>query len=225
MHPTASSLQLPTFNFQFMMMAMEEFDSHTEHAQEQAHEAAHESREKWITGVALTAAILAALAAITSMISGHHEHEAMMEQIQSSDTWSRYQAKKIKTLLRVDQIENLESAGRETPARLRKSVADAEKEEQKIFDEATEKSDSSRAHDRLHTFFGSAVTLFQVAIAVSAVSALTRRRSFWFVGISLGVVAMGFLCAGLLVQYRVVGHSGPEIRASAPQSAEAPVAK
>ena len=63
---------------------MEEFDSHTEHAQEQAHEAAHESRERWITGVALTAAILAALAAVTSLLSGHHEHESMNEQLKAN---------------------------------------------------------------------------------------------------------------------------------------------
>src|SRR3989442_265063 len=101
---------------------MEEFDSHTEHAHEQAHEAAHESREKWITGVALTAAILAALAAITSLLSGHHEHESMMLQMKTSDTWSEYQAKKIKTLLREDQIENIKNTGDLSDAVVKKKL-------------------------------------------------------------------------------------------------------
>jgi hypothetical protein len=42
---------------------------------------------------------------------------------------------------------------------------------------------------------------FQVAIAVSAISALTRRRAFWFVGIGLGVAATAFFVAAFLPMY------------------------
>src|ERR1700712_5745257 len=118
---------------------MEEFDSHTEHASEQAHEAAHESREQWITGVALTAAILAAFAAINSMLSGHHEHEAMMEQMQATDEWSYYQAKGIKTIIRENHIEDLQNAGEKVPERLKQKVEESRKDQREIRARAEER--------------------------------------------------------------------------------------
>lgn len=188
---------------------MEEFDSHTEHAQEQAHEAAHHAGG-WITGVALTAALLAALAAVSSLISSHHEHEAMIEQIRASDKWSEYQAKRIKSLIREERIENLESslgradsagADKHAPAQIAalKKKLDASKPDQAtVMNEATELESSSRFHDSLHVFFGSSVTLLQVAIAVAAIAALTRKRAYWFVGMALGAIALGFFTAGTL---------------------------
>jgi hypothetical protein len=180
---------------------MEEFDSHAEHAHEQAHEAAHEAREKWVTGVALTAAILAALAAITSLLSGHHEHEAMLEQVQAADQWSYYQAKRIKTLLRQQHLDDIAESGKTVPAKLRQKVAEAIQQQEPTRKAAEELQIESKFHDRLHMIFAGAVTLFQVAIAVAAISALTRRRDFWFVGIALGAAAFAFLAYGL-VQWR-----------------------
>ncbi|MDB5302561.1 MAG: hypothetical protein JWM97_110, partial [Phycisphaerales bacterium] len=48
--------------------------------------------------------------------------------------------------------------------------------------------------------------LFQVAIAVAAISALTRRRVFWFVGIALGLAAVGFLVHGLMIWAPTLSH-------------------
>jgi hypothetical protein len=189
---------------------MEEFDSHTEHATEQAHEAAHESRERWITGVALTAARLAALAAITSMLAGHHEHEAMMQQLEAADQWNFYQAKGIKGQLREVRLEGYRRSGETPPAELAKTGTDYKAEQSKIKQEAEAIEASAGFHDHLHTFFATAVTLFQVAIAVSAISALTRRRAFWLVGIGLGVLALGALTAGLLVSGGIVGDHPPD---------------
>jgi hypothetical protein len=178
---------------------MEEFDSHSEHAQEQAHEAAHESRERWITGVALTAALLAALAAVTSMLSGHHEHESMIQQLEANDKWAYYQAKGVKTILREAQLEDRNDSGSPAYKALQDKIKDSKKKQADTRKEAEEMQEESKFHDHLHMMLAGGVTLFQVAIAVSAIAALTRRRAYWIVGIGLGTVAAGFLAAALLV--------------------------
>lgn len=185
---------------------MEEFDSHTEHAQEQAHEAAHEARESWVMGVALTAAILAALAAVTSLLSGHHEHEAMVEQLQASDQWNYYQAKGIKAAILEQRMENEQLNGQQPPAAQAKKLEGYKRDQEEIKAKANEAQESSKLHDRIHITFAGGVTLFQVAIAVAAISALTRRRVFWFVGIALGVVAIGFLASGLITWSASLAH-------------------
>jgi len=83
-----------------------------EQTQEDLVHHAHGSSEKWVLGVALTAAFLAVLAAITSLIAEHHADEAMILQIQSSDQWNYYQAKGIKANLLDTKTEILSALGK-----------------------------------------------------------------------------------------------------------------
>src|SRR5437763_16618012 len=75
---------------------MEEAEVPLEHLHEQIHHHAEHGGAAWISGVALSTAILAVLAAIAGLFSGNHANEAMMAQIEASDKWSYYQAKSIK---------------------------------------------------------------------------------------------------------------------------------
>jgi len=61
-----------------------EEENPVEKAHEDLHEKAEHSREPWIGRVALTAALLAGIAAIASSLSGHHESEGILEQIKAS---------------------------------------------------------------------------------------------------------------------------------------------
>jgi hypothetical protein len=49
-----------------------------------------------------------------------------------------------------------------------------------------------------HVVLARGVTGFQVAIALSAISVLSRRKAVWFASLALGVIGTGFLIQGLL---------------------------
>ena len=83
-----------------------------EQSQEEIAHHTHGTTEGWILGVALTAAILAACAAIASLLAEHNANEAMIEQIQSSDQWSYYQAKGIKANVLAMKIELRQGLGK-----------------------------------------------------------------------------------------------------------------
>ena len=178
---------------------MEELEHPQEHVQEQINERAEESRERWISGVALTAAILAALAAVANLLSGHHEHEAMMDQLQASDQWGYYQAKGIKAAILEGRIEGQTARGEPIPPSMHEKLESYREDQKKIAETANERQAASGAHDLHHMILARGVTLFQVAIAVSAISALTRRSAFWYVGIALGLAGVGFLIQGLII--------------------------
>ena len=86
---------------------MEEIEVPTDHLHEKMHERAEESRERWIMMVALTAAMLAVLAAVSALMAGHHANEATIEQIKASDQWAYYQAKGIKSSVLESKAEIL----------------------------------------------------------------------------------------------------------------------
>jgi hypothetical protein len=175
---------------------MEDPEVPTEHLHEDMeHHAAH-SKAPWTMGVALSSALLAGLAAVCSLLAGHHANEAMVDQIRSSDKWAYYQAKGIKSAVLSSKIEIIEAEGKPVSAKDRQKILDYKKDQDDITGEATELEHSAEAHLKVHVVFARAVTLFQIAIAVGAIAALTNRKPFWYLSMAFGAVGIYFLVAG-----------------------------
>ena len=170
-----------------------------EQSQEEIAHHAHQTTEKWVMGVALTAALLAVLAAVTALLAEHHANEAMLDQIRSSDKWAFYQAKSIKANLFTTRIELLKALGKTVDEKDLSKVEEYRTGQETVREEAEEKERASETHLRHHTILSRSVTLFQVGIAVAAISVLTRRKSFWFASLAFGVVGVVQLLWGILV--------------------------
>jgi hypothetical protein len=177
---------------------MEEIEVPTEKLHEEMVEHAQHAKDKWISQVALSSALIAVFAAIAALMAGHHSNEAMIEQIKSSDKWNYYQAKGIKSSLLNAKIEILTEMGKTAKDSDREKSADYKKEQEEISKQAKEKEEASEKHLITHEIFAKAVTFFQVAIAVSAISVLMRRRRFWFVSLAFGLGGLIFFLQALL---------------------------
>ena len=175
---------------------MEEIEVPTEHLHEQLQEIALQSEENWILKVALTAALLAVFAAITALFAGHHSNEAMIEQIKSSDQWAYYQAKGIKSAVLESKMEMLGSLGKETSAKDAEKVIAYKDEQKEIEKKAKEFGELSEQHLATHKILANGVTIFQISIAICAISALTRRKLLWYGSMVLGLAGMIFLAMG-----------------------------
>jgi hypothetical protein len=68
-----------------------------------------------------------------------------------------------------------------------------EKEQEQIKSEAERKEAAAKSNFHQHEVFARGVTMFQIAIAIAAISALTRRRKFWIVSLLFGGVGCVFL--------------------------------
>jgi hypothetical protein len=168
---------------------MEESEIPLEHLHEEIHHSAEHSGERWISWVALSTAILAVLAAIAGLLSGRYVNEAMMNQIEASDQWNYYQAKGIKAAV-LDAKMSLSGAPDESDQSKRDRY---EKEQEKIKSEAEQKEAAAKSNFHKHEVFARGVTMFQIAIAIAAISALTRKRRFWIVSLLFGAVGCAFL--------------------------------
>ncbi len=173
----------------------------TEHLHEEIHHHATHGQAKapWTMGVALSSALLAGLAAVSSLFAGHYANEAMIEQIQSSDQWAFFQAKGIKAAVLGSKLELLEAEGRPVSDKDRAKLAEYKKEQEEISAEAKRKQHTSEAHLHKHEVLARGVTLFQIAIAIGAIAALTSRRPFWFVSLAFGAIGGWFFIQGWLV--------------------------
>jgi hypothetical protein len=174
---------------------MEEAEVPTEQLHETLQEKAHETHggdhhgASWIAAAALSSALLAVLAAVSALLSGHHANEAMVDQMQATDTWAYYQAKGIKASVLRTKDETLVALGKEAPAEDEQHVAKYEAEQTEIERQAREKESSSAEHLRHHNALARVVTLYQVGIAIAAIAVISRKRALWFFSLLMGLVA------------------------------------
>ncbi|WP_378950680.1 DUF4337 domain-containing protein [Mesorhizobium sp. ANAO-SY3R2] len=182
------------------------------------HEAIHEEVEKeggtFLRTIALTTALFAALAAVSSLLAGSSVNEALalkteatQLQAQASDQWAYYQAKGIKAVVLESQMALLTSSGKSVSSDLGKNIARYKDEQQEAQQKAQEfehqRDEKGTDADLLihrHHFFAYAVAMLQVAIALGAVAALTRNRFVWLASTALGLVGAAiFLWAVLAI--------------------------
>ena len=189
---------------------MEEAEVPMEHLHEKIEEAADESSHgesaekgggmlsNWIGRVALTTAIISVLSAITSLMAGHNESEAMLEQIKASDQWSYYQAKGIKSEIYAATNKILVANGKE-PAKADEAKIEKYKEDQaEIKKDADNETKMSEDHLHRHVILARGNTIFQIAIAMAAIGILTRQKLLWYLSMGLACVGMFFLVQGLI---------------------------
>jgi hypothetical protein len=172
---------------------------------ESLHEAVHEelAREggRFLKQIALTTAVLAALASIASLKAGATVNEALALktdatrlQTEASDQWAYYQAKGVKAAVQEAARSAWLAAGKEPPPDHQAKIKRYEEEQKEIASKAREKEKEAEekqreAEDLLHRHhaFANTVALFQISIALGAVAALTRTRMVWLASLVLGL--------------------------------------
>jgi hypothetical protein len=174
---------------------MEEIEVPLEQSHEQIHEHSHEGG--WMGKVALSTAMIAVIAAISALMAGHHSNEALISQIQSSDNWSYYQAKGIKSSILSAKNDLIVELGKKPKESDLEKAAEYKKEQEEISEKAKEKEHESEHHLKSHVILAKSVTLFQISIAISAIAVLTRRIRFWYLSLGVASVGVFFFLQGL----------------------------
>lgn len=189
----------------------EEQDIELKELQEHVEEAHHHATHPWTKYIALTTSGLAAFAAIGALKSGSMVNEVMIEQLKASDTWNQYQADRQKSHLYLIAANSIADSGQSSKAtleggkpaskRLEEYLAQVEHEKSKTDElqkTAKELEKSSRERMEIHERFSYSVALLQVAIALGAVSALTRNRWVWYGSMATGLAGIVYFVLGFM---------------------------
>jgi hypothetical protein len=180
---------------------LEESNKHAEEA---------DARAGWIVYLSLSTALIAVLAAISSLESGAYsndalllKNEALLAQTKAADQWAYYQAKSVKGTIYSSQAAQLLTSNPELAAKAQKEAERYAKEEQEISTTANElekkvAEDSEHSSESMehHHRFAYAVTMFQISIALAAVAALSRQRAVWYGGLLVAVVGLVYFVDG-----------------------------
>ena len=163
------------------------------------------------TLIAITTLFLAVCATLASFKAGGYSTKMVLAQNQSSDQWAYYQAKSIKANLYQIQRERLQLEFDTLPADAAASKRSAYQAKLDEYSSKIKKYDSEKeqiqqaAHDleakrddaqRHGHPMGVAVIFLQIAILLSSVAGLFKRRELWFCALPLGALGMVFFANG-----------------------------
>jgi hypothetical protein len=175
------------------------------------HEERTDARGNEMTVSAVTAAVLAVLAAFGSLLSGHAVNQAILEQTKATDQWAYYQAKSTKghvylvggeiiKALSVTQNATGIASDPRAPV-LQHFHAETERydrEKEEVKKEAEHLEAESQHEFHKHHRFALGIACFQVGIVLASVSILVRIRAIYYLSVVAGAGGLIWVIMGLL---------------------------
>ena len=163
-----------------------------------------QKNDNWLKGIALTTAILAVFAAITTLYLGKYSSRAILSQGLETNQWSYFQSKSIKqhtyeiqkqklALERLAQPQMPKAAAEKYDA----AIADYEKNINRYDKEKNEIKAIAEKHAKVKEDaqlrggnFGYSLIFLQIGIMLSSVAALSRQKYLWYIGL---IVTSGWI--------------------------------
>jgi hypothetical protein len=186
-------------------MSGQGFHVHGPHDHEVEHVAQH-GGDSFTSKLAVLTAVLSTVGAIFGYMGGHSQNSALLfknessiQKTAASNQWNYYQAKSNKQNLA--ELSVVLTQG-EAQQKFKQEVEryQAEKKEIKIEAEkleaaAAKANEKSELEMHVHERWAMATTLLQIAIALSAITLLTRKR--WMLGGVYGATAAGLVVGAM----------------------------
>ncbi|HEY5309994.1 MAG TPA: DUF4337 domain-containing protein [Casimicrobiaceae bacterium] len=183
---------------------LEGFHVHGPHDHEVEHAAQH--GDPFAGRIAVMTAIFATIGAMFGYMGGAtqnaallYKNEAAIRRAEASDQWNFYQAKSSKQ--NIAELGSTLTTG-DAQAKYLKEVERYKKEKEEIMPEAKKLENASReaelaseASMHVHHRWAQATTFIQIAIALAAITILTRNKGLQYVsyGVATLAVAIGIL--------------------------------
>jgi hypothetical protein len=184
------------------------FHVHGPHDHELEHAAEHGTGDSFSGRIAVTTAVLATIGALfsyqggaTQANAGLAKNNAAIKKTEAANQWNYYQAKSTKQNLAELGIQlappNKQERFQQSIDRYKEEKEGIKKTAEKFETESTEWDKHSDEQMHLHHRWAQATTLLQIAIALSAIALLTRKKWLQWgvyglstVGIVVGVMAL-----------------------------------
>ena len=174
-----------------------------------------EKRDKWLNFLALTTVIIALGATMSTLSVGKFSNRGILKQTQASNQWAYYQAKSIKTYLYELQKEKLETDLKLSPnieegvrneyeQRIKNYGEQIRRYEQEKIDIQGQAKSLEKERDQamVHSQqFGLAVIFLQLAILMSSIASLMRKKLMWVVGLMVGLLGFLYFANGYLLLF------------------------
>lgn len=178
----------------------EEVQEMREHA-----EGAH--RDPSLLPVSFSMSVLAVLVAVVTLLAHRAHTHTVVAQIKATDTWSEYQAVNtrrhtydmFRIFLEITPPKDPKRADQERE-RFRQQVEQYDNRRKELRTQAEELESEVRNEEHRADRFDFGEALLEVALVITSITLLTRRRAFWYFGIVVAVAGIAVALTGELLK-------------------------
>ena len=175
---------------------------------------AEEKKEPWLNYLALATVILAVCATLSTFKGGGFSTRSVLSQTHAANQWAYYQAKSIKGYLYELQKEKMElelkALGPKGPSSMveeyQKKIDFYAKNIKKYNEEKAQIEKDARNYEAIRDdaqkhaqTFGIAVIFLQIAILLSSIAALMKKKPVWILGLMTGAIGLFYFLNGFLL--------------------------
>jgi hypothetical protein len=173
-----------------------------------------DKKEPWLNYLALSTVVLAVCATLSTFKGGSYSTRSVISQTQASDQWAFFQAKSIRQSLYLTQKEKLQleadllprGSSQQTLDRYQTAIAGSDAKISKYEKEKSEiqldaiRLEKQRDEAQRHALpFGLAVIFLQVAILLSSIAGLLKKKYMWYLALPIGALGLFYFADGFLL--------------------------
>lgn len=173
-----------------------------------------DKKEKWLSLLAVSTVILAVCATLSTFKGGGYSTKSVLNQSQASDQWAFYQSKSIKSYIYDTQREKMElelkALGINVSNEIKKDyeklintysekVAKYDQEKKEIEKKAKDYENNRDLFQKHSKIFGYGVIFLQIAILLSSIAALMKRKVVWYLGLVTGTIGIIYFIDGFFL--------------------------
>lgn len=165
---------------------------------QEAHEhAEHVEHDRSLQLPTFTMAVLAVLVAVVSLLGHRASTDEILLQSKAADTWAEYQAKSIRqsgykqlsAVIDAFETKDTQKAD-QTKAQFEKESERYDHEKEKLREDARKLEEEVQVQQRKGDRFDLGEALLEIALVITSITVLTRRRIFWHFGLLLGLLGV-----------------------------------
>lgn len=170
-------------------------------------------KEKWTNYLAISTVIIAVCATLSTFKGGSYSTKSLMNQTLAANQWSYYQSKSIKGYIFESQQHELElqkslmtESGKDKAVKFDQAIAELQKSIDRYNKEKLEIKATAEKHEKIRddcsvhaATFGYAVIFLQVAILLSSIAALMKKKPVWYFSLVLGAIGIVYFVNGFLL--------------------------
>ena len=170
-------------------------------------------KPKWLEWVALTTTILAVCTAIGSLKAGSFSTKVQLSSTKENNAWAYFQSKSIKQHtceLERNQLEIMMADNHSPKAaklieeklkQVNDDIARYDKEKADIQKDAKAQTQEQILYKQKNGNLGLAVMLLQIAIMMSSIGALIKRKQLWVLGLCFGGIGLVYFLNGFYLWF------------------------
>jgi hypothetical protein len=162
--------------------------------------------EAALTHISLAISVLAVLVAMVTVL-GHRTHtEAILLQSRAGDQWNQYQAKKNRQVAESNTVAVLQSLPSAKDNQVqqkvdgyRSHIAKLENDQKEEQDKAEGLESQVERAERRAGRYDLGEALLQISVVLSSITLITRKQSYFFFGLLLGLVGLVWSLSALFI--------------------------